>query len=112
MNNIKITKKDSEAHKFEIYDGENLAGRAYLYIIKNDLHNEVYGYLEDVFLDEKYRGQGLGKELMQKVIEKAKEIGCYKIVATSRFEREGVHEFYKKLGFIEHGKSFRIDFKQ
>ncbi|HBX16020.1 MAG TPA: GNAT family N-acetyltransferase, partial [Candidatus Magasanikbacteria bacterium] len=34
--------------KFFIKDGKKEIGRAYLYILKNDLHKEPFGFLEDV----------------------------------------------------------------
>lgn len=96
--------------KFELLKDKKVIGRAYLYLIKNDLHSEPYGLLEDVFVEEKFRGQGIGKKLVEMVIEKARELGCYKLIATSRFERENVHKFYEKLGFQKYGYEFRIDF--
>lgn len=97
----------SEAIKFEIFNDDKNIGRAYLYLIKNDLHEEPYGYLEDIFIEEGYRGSGFGRQLVQAVIEEAKKLGCYKLVGTSRNSRAEVHEFYKKLGFEEYGKEFR-----
>ncbi|PIZ96210.1 MAG: GNAT family N-acetyltransferase [Candidatus Magasanikbacteria bacterium CG_4_10_14_0_2_um_filter_33_14] len=90
-------------------EGKEVA-RAYIYIIKNDLHDDPYGLLEDLYVDEDYRGQGLGTELLKKTIAGAKEAGCYKFLATSRKEREVVHGWYKKNGFEEHGLEFRINF--
>lgn len=83
--------------------------RAYLYVLRNNLHDEPFGLLEDVYVDENYRGQGVGSELVKKVIEMAKEKNCYKIIATSRTSRAKVHEFYKRLGFEEYGVEFRIN---
>ena len=86
-------------------------GRAHLYLIYNDLHpGAPYGLLEDVFVDESQRGRGTGTKLVQAVIEEAKARGCYKLVATSRHERDKVHELYEKLGFVNYGIEFRINF--
>lgn len=97
--------------KFETKVGGRVVGRAYLYLIKNDLYSKPYGLLEDVFVEEEFRGQGIGKKLVEMVIEKARELGCYKLIATSRFERENVHRLYQNLGFKKHGFEFRIDFE-
>lgn len=108
---MEIRKREikSEAIKFELRESEKIIGRAYLYLIKNDLHKEPYGYLEDLFIDEGYRGSGFGRQLVQTVIKEAKKLGCYKLIGNSRSSRVEVHEFYKKLGFEEYGKEFRID---
>ncbi|MFH1946954.1 MAG: GNAT family N-acetyltransferase [Candidatus Magasanikbacteria bacterium] len=91
-------------------DGKEV-GRAYLYLIYNNLHDEPYGLLEDVFVEGEYRSQGVGRELVRAVIEEAKVQKCYKLIGISRYSRENVHRFYKSLGFQDHGVEFRIDFK-
>jgi GNAT superfamily N-acetyltransferase len=83
---------------------------AYLYFIQNDLTRERYGFMEDVFVDESLRGQGIGTKLIKKIIKLAKENGCYKLIGTSRYERKKVHALYERLGFKDWGKEFRIDF--
>ncbi|MEK6951099.1 MAG: GNAT family N-acetyltransferase [Nanoarchaeota archaeon] len=89
-------------------EGKEIA-RLRLYFIENDLHQQPYALIEDLFVQEEFRGQSLGRKLMLAAIEEAKRNGCYKILATSRQEREKVHEFYKKLGFKEWGKEFRME---
>ena len=92
------------------FDGDSgEAARAYLYLMHNDLHEEPFGLLEDVHVDETLRGRGIGKELVHEVIKRAREERCYKIIATSRFSRPGVHEFYEEIGFVDYGKEFRLD---
>ncbi len=82
----------------------------WLYIIKNDLREAPYGLLEDVWVAPDCRNNGHATTLVRAVITRAKEGACYKLIATSRFEREKVHKLYKELGFISHGYEFRIDF--
>lgn len=99
----------SKVVKFEVRDGKKEIGRAFLYVIKNDLHNKPYGLLEDLFVEEKHRGEGLGKMLLLKVIKEAKKRKLYKLIGTSRTERKLVHKFYQKYGFKKYGFEFRID---
>ena len=82
---------------------------AYIYIAKNDLHQLPFAFIEDVMVDESCRGQGLGKKIMQKLIELARQYCCYKIVACSRHNRTQVHKFYSDLGFTNRGLEFRLD---
>lgn len=109
---MEIQQKDITARGIKLFverDGKEV-GRAHLYIMTNDLHDHPFGFMEDVFVDESLRGQGVGTELVNKLIEAAKEAGCYKLVATSRHSRPKVHELYERLGFKNHGVEFRIDF--
>ena len=87
-------------------------GRAYLYLIHNDLHDQPFGLMEDVYVDESCRGQGIGSQLVQQLIQLAEKENCYKLIATSRTSRPKVHELYRRLGFTQHGVEFRIDFER
>jgi GNAT superfamily N-acetyltransferase len=108
---IKKTDKQTQAIKLEIEENGKTVGRAFLYFIYNDLHAEPYGLLEDVFVDDSQRGQGTGTKLVEQIIEEARLGGCYKLIACSRNSRPQVQEWYKKLGFEDYGKEFKIEFK-
>lgn len=109
----KISKKiiSSKGIRLSTKDGKQETGRIYLYLLYNDLHPEPVGYLEDLFINEKYRGQGIGTELIQQLVKEAKKHKCYKIVATSRKARPKVHKLYQKLGFEKRGYEFRMNLK-
>jgi len=102
------------AVKVIVKDNGKEIGRGFLYIMKNELHQQqdkpsLVGYIEDVFLDETYRGQKLGEKIVQKIIEEAKKRGCYKLIGTSRYGRDKLHAYYESMGFKDHGKEFRLD---
>ena len=85
-------------------------GRAHLYVMTNDLHERPFGLMEDVFVDPDHRGSEIGTALVKCVVAEAKRRRCYKLIATSRHARNGVHALYNRLGFKDHGREFRIDF--
>ena len=110
--NIKRTiKKDVYGVLVTLEEKGKTVGRAYVYVLKNGLHKKPFGYLEDVFVDEKYRGMGFGTKLTKLAIAEAKKRKCYKIIATSRLGRPKLHKFYGKWGFKKHGYEFRVDIK-
>ena len=108
---MNFDQKDVEAKgiRISIMDNDFEVGRAYIYLMHNGLHDRPFALMEDVYLDESYRGKGIGSELVRKVIEIATESNCYKLIATSRISRPKVHELYQRLGFSQHGFEFRID---
>ena len=55
--------------------------------------------VESVRVDEKYRGQGIGKELMLWAIERARRENCFAVQLTTNAERANAHRFYENLGF-------------
>lgn len=106
---IEIKKINAKGIKFYIKEGNKEIARAYLYLLTNDLHKEPFGLMEDVFVDESLRGQGIGTKLVEELIKEAKK-RCYKLICTSRYQKPEVHRLYERLGFKDHGKEFRIDF--
>ena len=90
-------------------DGREVA-HAYLYLMSNHLHSVPFGLMDDLYVDESLRGQGIGTEIVDAIIAAAREERCYKLVATTGDARPKIHELYRRRGFIEHGKEFRIDF--
>jgi GNAT superfamily N-acetyltransferase len=112
MKPTKIDREERPARgiRFSIRNELGEVARAYLYVMNNDLHEEPFGLLEDVLVDESQRGSGLGTTLVKEVIAAAREAGCYKLVATSRASRPRVHELYERLGFTNYGLEFRLNF--
>ncbi|MFA4830882.1 MAG: GNAT family N-acetyltransferase [Patescibacteria group bacterium] len=109
---MEIKKEKQEkifAIKFTVEDNGKTAGRAYLYLLYNDLHEEPYGFMEDVYVKEEYRGKGAGKQLVEALIQEAKAQGCYKLLGTSRNSRPKVHKFYERFGFEKWGVEFRMN---
>jgi GNAT superfamily N-acetyltransferase len=109
---MNVTRKNIAAKgiRFSVMAGAVEVARAYLYLMHNDLHDEPFGLMEDVFVDESQRGEGFGTRLVSEVVAAAKENKCYKLIATSRDSRPKVHELYRRLGFSDHGREFRINF--
>lgn len=56
------------------------------------------GHIEDVVVHDKYRGLGLGKSIMDQLIEIGKNEKCYKIILDCN--KNNV-DFYAKSGFKE-----------
>lgn len=95
--------------KFSIEDGGNEVARTRLYILKNDLHKEPFGFIEDVWVHPDHRGQGIAGRLVEAARKKAAEYNCYKIILTTRFKKRKVCAWYGRLGFKTHGFELRED---
>jgi ribosomal protein S18 acetylase RimI-like enzyme len=55
--------------------------------------------IEDVVVDEKHRGKGLGRRLMSKTIEALREMNVKRVELTSRPSRTVANKLYRSLGF-------------
>ena len=109
---MKINKKKLQGKgiKYFVMEKDREIGRAYLYILKNDLHKEPFGFIEDVFVEEDQRGQGIGSVLINVILKEAEKKNCYKLIMTSRHSKPHLHKLYQDLGFNDHGKEFRVNF--
>ena len=94
--------------KFIAIADDKEIGRVFLYLMRNDLHKRPFGFIEDLHILENYRGRGVGSRLIKAVIEAARKNNCYKIIMTSRYFNDKAHKLYKKLGFQDWGKEFRM----
>lgn len=54
---------------------------------------------EDIVIDEKFRGRGIGQQLLQHAITFAKEKEAHYIDVTSRPRRIASNSLYQKMGF-------------
>lgn len=71
-----------------------IVGVASIHIIKK--LTRILGIIEDVAVNEKYRGKGVGKKLVERLILIGKQKNCDKIVLSSSEENS---KFYEKIGF-------------
>ncbi len=91
---------------------EQIVGTFVLLIMDNLAHQgKPSGIVKAVVVDEAYRGKGIGKLMMQFVMDYCKKVGCSNLVLSSNMKRVAAHQFYESLGFQKHGYSFRADFE-
>lgn len=57
------------------------------------------GAIEDVVVDESYRGDGLGKRIIEILKNKGKALGMKFVFLTSNPKREGANRLYQSMGF-------------
>jgi GNAT superfamily N-acetyltransferase len=55
--------------------------------------------VESVRVDDKFRGQGIGREMMLWAIERARKENCIVLQLTTNSKRIDAHRFYEQLGF-------------
>ncbi|AFY46639.1 acetyltransferase [Nostoc sp. PCC 7524] len=66
-----------------------------------------FAVLDAVTVSPKFRGQGIGNQMMKAAIQMSADAGCYKVTLSSNLKRDRAHQFYQSLGFEQHGWSFK-----
>lgn len=91
----------------EEQENHTIIGTATLLIEQKFIHNGGrVGHIEDVATRAGYEGIGVGKKIIQKLIEISKELQCYKIILDCDNKVIG---FYEKLGFKKKAVMMRLD---
>ena len=67
-------------------------------------------WVEDVIVDEASNNQGIGRLLLDAMVERARQLGAKTIDLTSRPSREAANHLYRKAGFeVRDTNVYRID---
>lgn len=94
---LMLVLKDSNCHLYVILDGERIVGCATLCIFHSPTGTKAS--IEDVVVSFYYRGQHLGKQLMEYVLEQAKAYAPIELHLTSNPKRVAANKLYQSLGF-------------
>lgn len=79
--------------------GDALVGFCSLSVRKSLWGQGFLGYVDELVVEEKRRGEGIGGILLERALELAKEAGCRRVELDSAFHREDAHRFYESHGF-------------
>ncbi len=95
---------------YVIEDNNQIIASGTLLIEHKFIHNcGKVGHIEDIIVDKNYRGYGLGKKMVNYLVDRSKEFNCYKVILNCN---EFNQSFYQKMGFtsknIEMSKYFNI----
>lgn len=77
-------------------DGE-IVGAAALGVFRTP--SGVHAHVEDVIVDESMRGQGIGDELVNHLLQIAREMGLKGVSLTCNPRRVAANALYQKMGF-------------
>jgi GNAT superfamily N-acetyltransferase len=78
----------------------------YLNVIPNLTRSaSPYAVIENVVVDERLRGTGLGKQVMAGTLRAAWDAGCYKAMLMTGSRSPATHAFYRACGFSPDAKA-------
>jgi len=92
---------DSSFKLFFAVVGGELCGMLSLAIVPTTQGARCFGYLDDVFVLEQYRGQGIGAKLMREALNHARKSGCVRVELGTRRDNIHARRLYERLGFEE-----------
>jgi glucosamine-phosphate N-acetyltransferase len=94
-------------YNFVAVEEQEIIGTITLHLQRKLIRNGgLAGFIEDVAVKEKFRGNKIGFLLVQKALEKARDLGCYKVILSCFDERIN---FYERCGFFRECNTMRVD---
>ncbi len=86
-------------------DGEVVA-TTYLNVIPNLTRSaSPYAVIENVVVEESFRGTGVGKQIMAATLRAAWDGGFYKAMLMTGSRKPATHAFYRACGFSAEAKT-------
>jgi GNAT superfamily N-acetyltransferase len=79
----------------------NYSGLTNCFINFSTFAVKSYINIHDIVVDKKYRGQGIGRALMNEIIVRAQNLNCSKITLEVRDDNKTAKALYTSLGFCE-----------
>lgn len=91
---------DDNSHAYVIREEGHIVAAGTLCIVHTlEFTNAV---IESVVVSSNHRGQGLGKVLIQHMIDEAKQMNVHSIHLTSNPKRVAANKLYQNLGFVKY----------
>jgi GNAT superfamily N-acetyltransferase len=87
------------------FSGE-IAGLAAAYVGHALEFDSPYGQLIGLVVDERWRGRGIGRLLMERMEDALRDRGATMLILTSGSRREDAHKFYEHIGYRPTGVRF------
>ncbi len=104
---IEHCSRDKEGHSMlvAVDEEDNVLGFTNVHWVPFVMLGSWEGYVSDVFVSPHAGGRGVGKALIERVMEEGKERGCMRLMLTNGKEKPSYKfGFYKKMGWTERPK--------
>jgi GNAT superfamily N-acetyltransferase len=87
-------------------------GTLALVVVPNLAHGgQPWAIVENVAVDDRYAGQGIGTLLMEEAVRRARGGRCYKLVLSAHESRTDAHRLYERLGLKRTHLGFEMIFR-
>ncbi|OGF25348.1 hypothetical protein A2331_03990 [Candidatus Falkowbacteria bacterium RIFOXYB2_FULL_34_18] len=96
--NAKELIRNKNCHSIVIEHEKKVIGFGQIYVCPTPVEG-YFGIIENIIVDKSFRKMGLGKKIMEKLIEIGKKNGAKKIDLTSNPSRIEARNLYESLGF-------------
>lgn len=101
---IKLLKDDSRPVFCMVNERDEVMGYAFCMFVQHKADNILTDirtlYIDDLCVEQRFRGQSVGRQLFEYVKAFAKESGCYNLTLNVWSCNAGAIKFYEKCGLV------------
>jgi GNAT superfamily N-acetyltransferase len=101
---------DPNARILVATDGNDVVGFATVHLRNTMNHPTPIAQLTLLVVDERARGRGVGRVLVEHAESWARERGARRIAVTTALDRAGAHAFYERIGYTHTGRRYAKTF--
>lgn len=86
---------------FLLSNGSRYVGFSTCFFITSTFKVKPYLYVHDLYVEENEEDKGLGTQLLNKIVDYARQEGCCKVTLEVRSDNHRAMHVYQKLGFVD-----------
>jgi ribosomal protein S18 acetylase RimI-like enzyme len=90
-------------------EGQRIVGLAAVHVMSILERDHPIARITAMVVDDRVRGSGVGRALLEHLEQRARAEGCDKIDLTTRHERQEAAAFYRRMGFEDTSLRFIKD---
>lgn len=97
---VEEIKRDPNNYLFVLEEENKVQGSIFITLCLDPMYQfRPYAVIENLIIAEEFRGQGLGRELLNHVEQFCMNRNCTKMMLMSSTKRIEAHNFFEKLGY-------------
>ena len=109
IENCRILIADPAQYMLVARKGESILGFVNFSIRKTIMHPGPSGLIDELVVSKNSQAVGIGKQLIQAVINKCRELGCCEVEVSTEKTNMRARRFYKTCGFEEDAVLMELD---
>jgi ribosomal protein S18 acetylase RimI-like enzyme len=109
LDNCKHLLQDPSSYLFVAELNKTIVGFITITLRKTLIHQGLSGLINELVVAEKYRGKGIGTQMIFATIERCKQLGCCEVEVSTEKTNRKAKNLYLSCGFEERGVLFEVD---
>lgn len=99
--NLAILLTEPNSYLLVARDGDRVVGFINFSVRRTALHTGLSGLIDELVIDRRLRGSGVGRSLITAAADTCRRLGCVELEVSTEKTNAAACRFYKQCGFTE-----------